>query len=89
MFQNLLDILGVSLTAILNILNIKNKKSKITTVPPIRPCSSLITEYIKSVLPIVGIPMPFVSYGGTSLLSFFTMVGIVNSIHLRRYSLTD
>ncbi len=40
-------------------------------------------------VPIVGIPMPFVSYGGTSLLSFFTMVGIVNSIHLRRYSLTD
>ena len=112
------------MTAILNILNIKNKKSKITTVPPIRPCSSLITEYIKSVwlsgrklkcawvpprnplplipplpiinagttvgmVPIVGIPMPFVSYGGTSLLSFFTMVGIVNSIHLRRYSLTD
>ncbi len=40
-------------------------------------------------VPIVGIPMPFVSYGGTSLLSFFTMIGIVNSIHLRRYSLTD
>lgn len=39
--------------------------------------------------PIVGIPMPYVSYGGTSLLSFFTMVGIVNSVHLRRYSLKN
>ena len=40
-------------------------------------------------LPIVGIPMPFVSYGGTSLLSFFTMIGIVNSVHLRRYSISE
>lgn len=40
-------------------------------------------------VPIVGIPMPFVSYGGTSLLSFFTMIGLVNSIHLRRYSITE
>lgn len=42
-----------------------------------------------SMLPVVGIPMPFVSYGGTSLLSFFTMMGIVNSVHLRRYSITE
>lgn len=42
-----------------------------------------------SMLPIVGIPMPFVSYGGTSLLSFFTMIGLVNSVQLRRYSITE
>lgn len=42
-----------------------------------------------SMLPVVGIPMPFVSYGGTSLLSFFTMMGIVNSVQLRRYSITE
>lgn len=41
------------------------------------------------ILPIVGIPMPFVSYGGTSLLSFFTMMGLVNSVQLRRYSITE
>lgn len=40
-------------------------------------------------VPVVGIPMPFVSYGGTSLLSFFTMLGIVNSVNLRQYSITD
>ena len=40
-------------------------------------------------VPIVGVPMPFVSYGGTSLLSFFVMLGLVNSIHLRRYTLAD
>lgn len=40
-------------------------------------------------MPIVGIPMPFVSYGGTSLFSFFTMIGMVNSVHLRQYSLID
>lgn len=42
-----------------------------------------------SIVPIVGIPMPFVSYGGTSLLSFFTMIGLVNSVQLRRYSITE
>lgn len=40
-------------------------------------------------VPIVGIPMPFVSYGGTSLLSFFTMLGLVNSVYLRRYTITE
>lgn len=40
-------------------------------------------------VPVVGIPMPFVSYGGTSILSFFIMLGLLNSIHLRRYTLTD
>lgn len=36
-------------------------------------------------MPVVGIPMPFVSYGGSSLMSFFTMLGLVNSVHIRRF----
>lgn len=36
-------------------------------------------------MPVVGIPMPFVSYGGSSLMSFFTMIGLVNSVHIRRF----
>jgi rod shape determining protein RodA len=36
-------------------------------------------------MPVVGIPMPFISYGGSSLLTFMSMLGIVNSIAMRKY----
>jgi rod shape determining protein RodA len=32
------------------------------------------------IVPIVGITLPFVSYGGSSLLTFFLMLGIISSI---------
>ena len=35
-------------------------------------------------LPITGIPLPFVSYGGSSLLSNFIMIGILLNISGRR-----
>ena len=35
------------------------------------------------VLPVVGIPLPFVSYGGTSLLISFFAVGLLESIYIR------
>lgn len=31
-------------------------------------------------LPVVGIPIPVISYGGTSVVSFFLMLGIINSV---------
>lgn len=34
------------------------------------------------VLPITGIPLPFVSYGGSSLLSSFILIGIVQSVYV-------
>jgi rod shape determining protein RodA len=33
------------------------------------------------IMPIVGITLPFVSYGGSSLLTSFISMGIVSSIH--------
>ncbi|MBW3590842.1 MAG: rod shape-determining protein RodA [Actinobacteria bacterium] len=36
------------------------------------------------IMPITGIPLPFVSYGGSSLIASFVGVGLVMSIHMRR-----
>lgn len=35
---------------------------------------------ISGVLPLTGLPLPFVSYGGTALVMFMTAVGIANNI---------
>jgi rod shape determining protein RodA len=37
------------------------------------------------IMPITGIPLPFVSYGGSSLVATFAAVGLLESIHMRRY----
>ncbi|XOU95032.1 MAG: rod shape-determining protein RodA [Candidatus Kerfeldbacteria bacterium] len=36
------------------------------------------------VLPIAGVPLPFVSYGGTSMIASFIMLGIAHSVFIRR-----
>ncbi len=38
-------------------------------------------------MPVVGVPLPFVSYGGTALLSNFIAAGILISIRTRRFEL--
>ena len=37
------------------------------------------------IMPVVGIPMPLVSYGGSSLLTFMSMLGLVNGVAMRRF----
>jgi rod shape determining protein RodA len=37
------------------------------------------------IMPVTGLPMPFISYGGSGLLSFCIMLGIVQNVHMRRY----
>jgi rod shape determining protein RodA len=38
------------------------------------------------IVPVVGIPLPFVSYGGSSLLTSFAAVGLLMNIHMRRFT---
>jgi rod shape determining protein RodA len=38
--------------------------------------------------PVTGIPLPFVSHGGTSLVLSFAMIGILQSIYLRHKKIT-
>jgi rod shape determining protein RodA len=35
-------------------------------------------------MPVTGIPMPLMSYGGSSMLSVFMLLGLVNNVRLRR-----
>jgi len=37
------------------------------------------------VLPVTGIPLPFLSYGGSSVITMMSLVGIILGIGLRRY----
>jgi len=36
------------------------------------------------IMPIAGIPLPFLSYGGSATIAFFAAVGIALSVHARR-----
>jgi len=38
------------------------------------------------IMPITGIPLPFVSYGGTSLLTNGIAIGILLNVHMRRFT---
>lgn len=43
---------------------------------------------VSGLLPVVGIPLPLVSYGGTSLVTLMASFGIITSIHTHRKLLT-
>ena len=39
---------------------------------------------VSGILPVVGVPLPFISYGGTALVTLFIGVGMLMSIHKNR-----
>ena len=42
------------------------------------------TGMVNGLLPVVGIPLPLVSYGGTSMVTLMAGFGILMSIHTHR-----
>ncbi|MGB9604858.1 MAG: rod shape-determining protein RodA [Bryobacteraceae bacterium] len=38
-------------------------------------------------MPVTGIPLPLMSHGGSSVLSWFIMLGLVNNVRLRRFAI--
>jgi rod shape determining protein RodA len=41
---------------------------------------------VMGIMPITGIPLPFMSYGGSAIITSFIAVGLVLNIHMRRFS---
>lgn len=37
------------------------------------------------IMPVTGLPLPFLSYGGTSLIAWYALVGLLLNIHMRRF----
>ncbi len=40
---------------------------------------------VAGLMPVAGIPLPLLSYGGSSMISVFLMLGLVNNVRLRRF----
>jgi rod shape determining protein RodA len=40
---------------------------------------------VAGILPVVGVPLPFFSYGGTAMLVNFSLLGVVLSVSMRRF----
>lgn len=38
------------------------------------------------IMPVTGIPLPFLSYGGSSTITNFAAIGLVLNVHMRRFS---
>jgi rod shape determining protein RodA len=36
------------------------------------------------IMPVTGLPLPFISYGGSSLITSWILVGLVQNVHMRR-----
>jgi rod shape determining protein RodA len=37
------------------------------------------------IMPITGLPLPFISYGGSGIVTFFALMALVQNVHMRRY----
>ena len=38
------------------------------------------------IMPITGLPLPFMSYGGSAAIASFVAVGLALNVHMRRFS---
>lgn len=41
------------------------------------------------IAPVAGVPLPFLSYGGSSIISFFAVIGLIQSVWIRRAKTLD
>lgn len=41
---------------------------------------------VLGMLPIAGLPLPFMSYGGSAMITLFAVIGLLESVQMRRYA---
>ena len=41
---------------------------------------------VTGLMPVVGIPLPFISYGGSSVVVIMIGIGLIMNVSMRRYS---
>ena len=90
-FIGVLVLLGIIIYLDINIIKLTRKKIEDTDKFIVAGIlGMLIFQQIQNIgmtvglLPITGITLPFVSYGGSSLLSYMLMVGIIINISLKK-----
>ena len=86
-----LIIIGIIVYFDLNIYLLKDKKIEDTNKYIIAGIlGMLLFQQIQNIgmtigiLPITGITLPFISYGGSSLLSYMLLIGIILNISMRK-----
>ena len=85
----LLGLFGVVLWRIYRIARIANEKLGVLV------CAGVFTMILwqafqnigmtMGITPVSGVPLPFVSYGGSHTVAFAMMIGLVQSVHMRRF----
>lgn len=84
----LLLYLFLMLWAMAHVLKTKDRTSAILTVGVVAIVASQVLVNIGMVLglmPVVGVPLPFMSYGGSSMLSMMLGIGLLLNIGMRRF----
>lgn len=65
----------------------ENKFARLLTIGMTTTLFSYVfinTGMVMGLLPIVGVPLPFISYGGSALLTSMTAIGLIISCHVHR-----
>jgi rod shape determining protein RodA len=85
-------VLGLFLYILLRAISLAaNVKSKFSSLLIIGTVSILSFQIFVNVgmtvgiMPVTGLPLPFLSYGGSSLLTYFILIGLILNASLRRF----
>jgi rod shape determining protein RodA len=84
----LLGLFGVALVRIWRIAHLS--RDRFGTYVCAGVFAMLVWQIVQNVgmtmklLPVTGLPLPFISYGGSGLIVWFAMFGLVQSVHMRR-----
>lgn len=92
-FIGSLFVIGLFMLLVVAAMSIAGRAKDRTGLLLVIGCISLIAgQFLVNVamvigfLPITGLPLPFISYGGSSLIAIFIMLGLMQSVQMRRFA---